>query len=47
VRDEFDPRWELEGMKQTIRYALLLINELNEKRQAPQLKKDLPFKLEK
>lgn len=43
VRDEFNPEWELEGMKQTIKYALLLIDYLNSNQVAPSLKGDLPF----
>ena len=43
VRDEFDPEWELEGMRQTIRYALLLIDQINTTRTPPELKDDLPF----
>ena len=47
VRDEFDPEWELEGMRQTIKYALLLVDQLNKTRIPPELKKDLPFPTEK
>jgi len=43
VRDEFNPQWELEGMKQTIRYTLLLINHLNSTRTPLQMKEELPF----
>jgi len=45
VVDEFDPEWELEGMKQTIRYALLLIDHINTTRIPPKIKSDLPFPL--
>jgi hypothetical protein len=43
VRDEFNPEWELEGMRQTIKYALLLIDHINKTRTPPEQKKDLPF----
>lgn len=47
VRDEFDPDWELNGMKQTIRFALLLIDQLNRMESLPQQKDDLPFPVRK
>ena len=47
VRDEYDPDWELGGMHQTIQYALLLIQHLNESRIAPQWKDNLPFPIER
>jgi hypothetical protein len=43
VRDEFDPGWELEGMKQTIQYALLLIDQINRMETPPRMKGDIPF----
>ncbi|MFH0757442.1 MAG: M28 family peptidase [Bacteroidota bacterium] len=43
VRDEFNPEWPLEGMKQTIKYALLLIDHINSTQTPPQMKEDLPF----
>ena len=46
VKDEFDPDWELEGMKQTIEYALLLIDRINNTQLPPQMKQDLSFPLE-
>ena len=46
VKDEFDPEWKLEGMNQTIQYALLLIDHLNKSKTPPQLKSDLSFPLE-
>jgi len=46
VRDEFDPEWELEGMKQTIQYVLLLIDQINKTKSPPELKTDLPFPME-
>ena len=46
VEDEFDPAWELGGMIQTIQYALLLIETLNQNKTIPKLKKNLPFPFE-
>lgn len=46
VKDEFDPNWELEGMKQTIKYALLLIDQINKTKSPPELKSNLPFPVE-
>ncbi|MCK5137790.1 MAG: M28 family peptidase [Bacteroidales bacterium] len=46
VKDEFDPEWELGGMKQTIQYALLLIDQINKSRSPPEWKSDLPFPME-
>lgn len=46
VRDEFNPGWELDGMKQTIRYALLLIDHINKTRTPPEMKEGLPFPVE-
>jgi len=46
VRDEFDPEWELAGMKQTIKYALLLIERINRMESAPQMKSDVSFPME-
>jgi Zn-dependent M28 family amino/carboxypeptidase len=43
VKDDFDPGWELGGMKQSIKYALLLIDHLNRTKFPPQMKTDLPF----
>jgi hypothetical protein len=47
VRDEYDPEWKLEGMRQTIKYALLLIDQINKTRTPPEMKEDLPFPMEK
>jgi Zn-dependent M28 family amino/carboxypeptidase len=46
VKDEFHPGWELDGMKQTIKYALLLIDQLN---QLPpiEMKRNVSFPLYK
>jgi len=46
VRDEYDPEWELEGMKQTIKYALLLIDRINKTQSPPKMKSELSFPLE-
>ena len=46
VKDDFDPEWKLEGMKQTIQYALLLIDHLNQTKTPPQWKSELSFPLE-
>ena len=43
VKDEFDPDWELQGMKQTIKYALLLIDQINKMESPPQMNSDLSF----
>lgn len=43
VRDEFNPEWELEGMKQTIKYALLLIDHINQMETPPQMNSDVSF----
>ncbi len=46
VKDEFHPEWELEGMKQTIKYALLLIDHINRMETAPKMKSDVSFPME-
>lgn len=46
VRDEFNPDWELEGMKQTIKFALLLIDRLNRMESPPEMKSDVSFPTE-
>jgi hypothetical protein len=43
VKDEFDPGWELEGMKQTIQFALMLIDQINQMEIPPRMKSDIPF----
>ncbi len=47
VKDEYNPDWELEGMRQTILYALLLIEEINLKKSRLKWKSNLPFPMEK
>ena len=46
VDDEYDPGWKLEGMRQTIKYALLLFDHLNRNRIVPRWKGGLTFPLE-
>ena len=46
VKDEFNPDWELEGMKQTIKYALLLIDQINKMESPPKMKSDVSFPME-
>ncbi len=43
VKDEFNPNWELEGMKQTIKFALLLIDHIMQMDAPPQMKSNLSF----
>ena len=46
VRDEYDPRWPLEAMKQTIKMTVLLIDRLNKTKAVPKWKRKLTFPLE-
>ncbi|MCK4881181.1 MAG: M28 family peptidase, partial [Bacteroidales bacterium] len=46
VKDEFDPEWELAGMKQTIKFALLLIDQINQMETPPQMKSHVSFPME-
>ncbi len=46
VNDEYNTEWELKGMKQTIKYALLLINRINKDKSPPKWKDNLPFTVE-
>jgi Zn-dependent M28 family amino/carboxypeptidase len=43
VKDEFDPNWELEGLRQTIRLAVGLIERLDATGEIPSWKERLPF----
>lgn len=43
VKDEYDPGWSLEGMRQTIRYALLLIERINRDKTPPEWSRKLTF----
>jgi Zn-dependent M28 family amino/carboxypeptidase len=46
VRDEYDPQWQLEGMRQTIQMTLLLIDHLNKTKEIPKWKGKLTFPME-
>ncbi|HLP58811.1 MAG TPA: M28 family peptidase [Candidatus Deferrimicrobium sp.] len=46
IHDDFDPRWELEGLKQTIKMAILLIDHLNKTKEIPHWKNNLTFPME-
>jgi len=46
VKDEYDPQWPLEGMKQTIKMAVLLIDRMNKTKAVPKWKRKLTFPLE-
>ncbi len=43
VKDEYDPQWSLEGLRQTIKYALLLIEKINAEKDPPRWKRKLTF----
>jgi Zn-dependent M28 family amino/carboxypeptidase len=43
VNDNYDPNWKLEGMKQTIKWALLLTDHLNRHKIVPRWKDRLTF----
>jgi len=43
VKDEYDPTWELEGLRQTIKLAVLLVDRLNREKDPPRWKGRLPF----
>ncbi|MCK4766489.1 MAG: M28 family peptidase [Candidatus Aminicenantes bacterium] len=46
VKDEYDPAWELGGLKQTIKFGLLLIDHINRTREVPRWKRKLTFPTE-
>jgi Zn-dependent M28 family amino/carboxypeptidase len=46
VGDEYDPQWPLEGMRQTIKMTLLLIDRLNQTKKVPKWKGKLTFPME-
>lgn len=46
VKDEYDPEWPLEGMKQTIKFVVLLIDHMNKTQEEPKWKRKLTFPLE-
>ena len=43
VKDEFDPAWELEGLRQTVKLAIGLIEHLQASRETPRWLGRLPF----
>ncbi len=45
VRDEYKSEWPLEGLRQTVKLTLLLIDRLNKNKTAPVMKKQIPFPL--
>ncbi len=45
VNDEYDPNWPMDGMKETIKMTLLLIEHINKTQAIPQWKRSLPFPL--
>lgn len=47
VRDEYDPQWSLEGMRQTIKMTVRLIDHINKTKAVPKWKRKLTFPLEK
>jgi Zn-dependent M28 family amino/carboxypeptidase len=46
VKDEFDPAWELESLRQTVKLAVGLIEHLNLTRELPRWKARLTFPVE-
>lgn len=46
VKDEYDPSWPLEALKQTVRITALLIDQMNKTQAVPQWKRKLTFPLE-
>jgi Zn-dependent M28 family amino/carboxypeptidase len=46
VKDEFDPAWELESLRQTVKLAVGLIEHLNLARETPRWKTRLTFPVE-
>ena len=47
VQDEYDPSWKLDGMKQTIKVAMLLIEHINKRKDVPKWKRALTFPINK
>lgn len=45
VRDEYDPKWSLEGLRQTVKMTLKLIERLNQEKIIPRMKQEIPFPL--
>jgi Zn-dependent M28 family amino/carboxypeptidase len=46
VKDEFDPNWEMESLRQTVKLAVGLIEHLNRTREVPRWKTRLTFPVE-
>jgi Zn-dependent M28 family amino/carboxypeptidase len=46
VKDEYNPQWELESLKQTVKLAVMLIERLNQNQEIPRWKTRLPFPVE-
>ena len=46
VKDEYDPNWELEGLRQTVKLAVGLVERLEEARELPRWKSRLTFPIE-
>jgi len=44
--DQFDPTWELESLRQTVRYAVMLVEAINQAPQPPRWKRPLDFPVE-
>ena len=43
VMDEYDPAWNLGGLKQTVKFALMLTGYINDNREEPRFKNNLTF----
>lgn len=43
VEDEYDPSWSLEGLRQTIRFALMLVEKIDSGKTPPEWKRKLTF----
>lgn len=43
VKDEFDPNWDLGGLRQTVKFALMLTGYINDKKDEPTWKNNLTF----
>jgi len=44
--DEFEPAWELESLRQTVRYAVMLVEAINRAPEPPRWKRPLDFPVE-
>lgn len=42
-RDEFDPSWELEALRQTVRFAVMLVEAIDRAPERPRWTRPLPF----